>query len=839
MTSIRTPPAPRSILRNSPLQISHTSSPRKKVSFVDLTEEDQDSLPITMGKSLASKSLTAGRGLQLAAMRGGHAAQINGSLSSPISSPSARAAATLSANKNRRSSGAAGDTNPTLPHGLTAQIRQPKCPRTLDGYNTRDTQTQPFPSRRAASTAPHTVPAASSLKPANMNLTKDKSIETVIDLTMDNEVASTKPLDKEKLPSLDDARAHVSKAIRKVDWSMKNEDRIKDQLLFTEELLDWDSSASDSDSERSIRRKRIRGTRYVANMNLLPQALERSSKTGVPPIVPTTRQDPKPAKTPVDRLMNDGIERGFNKDWLRSTIGRKTRRIRFHETGIDFLIATRKEKRRQEREGDERVRRRVEECDKLHLSLTVLARNYQASHPGTRDKNARGLRKAGKSTELAYKRKPIKMQSSTVGSSPRSTVNDGSLKDWADAFSILDFDEAGRLRNSSSGPEDKFTQSSVSPKKQRTEQDSSPAPLDGKTTNRSKDHPKELIEQKENQDSSDEMLSPIEGVCNPETAAPASSTPKNEPELSSARDKAAVSPSTVKIKSEPVHESYTGITDDELVAMKREYFDSDEEDNVLGYPPLQTTFHIEAPRHEVTSRSSEVHIKREVTSDEEADSNTADNTPATMFTGHKHVAPALSDIGTLASSKKASKKRLLKLPSAPQLDYNPSPSTLRRFDLGDDDQDFPRQSSQQSGVQIDRRQSSASKKRKAVEDGEDCPPPSKQPRTLPTANADNTKSNKNHQGGMAPIATSADLREKKALRNRRARLKKKARKERQREEDARAAAIMAKKKHVKDEQKKPDSKAPATTPPKTKKKKKNKKNAPVAKSPARGTFVQG
>ncbi|KAI6487835.1 hypothetical protein MCOR06_004698 [Pyricularia oryzae] len=738
----RTLPAPRGILRNSPLQSSHASSPRKKVGFVDLTEEDEDSLPTTTRVSSISKGVMAGHGLQAAALRGSHAAPINSSLPSPLSSPSVRAAATLSANKNRISS--EGVINPILSRGLPSQAQPSKHPQTLDSYSTRPAQARPSSSVRLTSVNPDASPARIlRLKPADRYPAKNETTQNVIDLTMDDDVASTQPVTEEKLPSLDDAKAQVSKAIRKVDWSLKNADRLNDQLLFTEELLGWDSSASDSDSDRSSRRERIRGTRYVANMGLLPQALERSSKTGVPHIVPTTKQDRKPANTPVNRLMSDGIERGFNKDWLRSTIGRKTRSTKFHKTGIDFLATIRKEKRRQDREGDERVRRRVEECDKLHLALTLLARNYRANHRGKHDEKVRGPGKAGESTELAYNRKPGKVQSSMVDSSPHSPTNGGSLEDWANAFSILDFDEA------------------------------------------------------------------------------------------------------VEIKSEAGHQSHTGITDDEPIALKREYFEessSEAEDDTPGYPPSQTSCR-ESSRRGVPSRSYVVHIKREAASDDEHDSNTAAKIPATRFTGPKQPVLAPNDAGIPTSSKGASKKKLAKLPSAPQLHSNPSTPTLRRANIGKDDQDVPRSFLQQSGAQTDHRQSSASKKRKAAEDAGNCPPQIKKPRTLPTANVNNTKSDTTHKGSMASTATSADLREKKAAKNRRARQKKKARKQRQREEEERAAAIIAKKgvkdeqkKESKDEQKKSDAKAPATTLPMTKQKtKKNKKqnNTPVAKSPAK------
>ncbi|KAI6262611.1 hypothetical protein MCOR19_001121 [Pyricularia oryzae] len=738
----RTLPAPRGILRNSPLQSSHASSPRKKVGFVDLTEEDEDSLPTTTRVSSISKGVMAGHGLQAAALRGSHAAPINSSLPSPLSSPSVRAAATLSANKNRISS--EGVINPILSRGLPSQAQPSKHPQTLDSYSTRPAQARPSSSVRLTSVNPDASPARIlRLKPADRYPAKNETTQNVIDLTMDDDVASTQPVTEEKLPSLDDAKAQVSKAIRKVDWSLKNADRLNDQLLFTEELLGWDSSASDSDSDRSSRRERIRGTRYVANMGLLPQALERSSKTGVPHIVPTTKQDRKPANTPVNRLMSDGIERGFNKDWLRSTIGRKTRSTKFHKTGIDFLATIRKEKRRQDREGDERVRRRVEECDKLHLALTLLARNYRANHRGKHDEKVRGPGKAGESTELAYNRKPGKVQSSMVDSSPHSPTNGGSLEDWANAFSILDFDEA------------------------------------------------------------------------------------------------------VEIKSEAGHQSHTGITDDEPIALKREYFEessSEAEDDTPGYPPSQTSCR-ESSRRGVPSRSYVVHIKREAASDDEHDSNTAAKIPATRFTGPKQPVLAPNDAGIPTSSKGASKKKLAKLPSAPQLHSNPSTPTLRRANIGKDDQDVTRSFLQQSGAQTDHRQSSASKKRKAAEDAGNCPPQIKKPRTLPTANVNNTKSDTTHKGSMASTATSTDLREKKAAKNRRARQKKKARKQRQREEEERAAAIIAKKgvkdeqkKESKDEQKKSDAKAPATTLPMTKQKtKKNKKqnNTPVAKSPAK------
>ncbi|KAI6579022.1 hypothetical protein MCOR14_000515 [Pyricularia oryzae] len=738
----RTLPAPRGILRNSPLQSSHASSPRKKVGFVDLTEEDEDSLPTTTRVSSISKGVMAGHGLQAAALRGSHAAPINSSLPSPQSSPSVRAAATLSANKNRISS--EGVINPILSRGLPSQTQPSKHPQTLDSYSARPAQARPSSSVRLTSVNPDASPARIlRLKPADRYPAKNETTQNVIDLTMDDDVASTQPVTEEKLPSLDDAKAQVSKAIRKVDWSLKNADRLNDQLLFTEELLGWDSSASDSDSDRSSRRERIRGTRYVANMGLLPQALERSSKTGVPHIVPPTKQDRKPVNTPVDRLMSDGIERGFNKDWLRSTIGRKTRSTKFHKTGIDFLATIRKEKRRQDREGDERVRRRVEECDKLHLALTLLARNYRANHRGKHDEKVRGPGKADESTELAYNRKPGKVQSSMVDSSPHSPTNGSSVEDWANAFSILDFDEA------------------------------------------------------------------------------------------------------VEIKSEAGHQSHTGITDDEPIALKREYFEessSEAEDDTPGYPPSQTSRR-ESSRRGVPSRSYVVHIKREAASDDEHDSNTAAKIPATRFTGPKQPVLAPNDAGIPTSSKGASKKKLAKLPSAPQLHSNPSTPTLRRANIGKDDQDVPRSFLQQSGAQTDHRQSSASKKRKAAEDAGNCPPQIKKPRTLPTANVNNTKSDTTHKGSMASTATSADLREKKAAKNRRARQKKKARKQRQREEEERAAAIIAKKgvkdeqkKESKDEQKKSDAKAPATTLPMTKQKtKKNKKqnNTPVAKSPAK------
>lgn len=520
----RTLPAPRGILRNSPLQSSHASSPRKKVGFVDLTEEDEDSLPTTTRVSSISKGVMAGHGLQAAALRGSHAAPINSSLPSPLSSPSVRAAATLSANKNRISS--EGVINPILSRGLPSQTQPSKHPQTLDSYSTRPAQARPSSSVRLTSVNPDASPARIlRLKPADRYPAKNETTQNVIDLTMDDDVASTQPVTEEKLPSLDDAKAQVSKAIRKVDWSLKNADRLNDQLLFTEELLGWDSSASDSDSDRSSRRERLRGTRYVANMGLLPQALERSSKTGVPHIVPTTKQDRKPANTPVNRLMSDGIERGFNKDWLRSTIGRKTRSTKFHKTGIDFLATIRKEKRRQDREGDERVRRRVEECDKLHLALTLLARNYRANHRGKHDEKVRGPGKAGESTELAYNRKPGKVQSSMVDSSPHSPTNGGSLEDWANAFSILDFDEAGRLRNSSPAAKGESAQSPVSLQQQGTEQAHSPFPLGYMAATPRKGHPKDPTQQQEHQDSPDEISSPFDVASNPEGVAPASSTP--------------------------------------------------------------------------------------------------------------------------------------------------------------------------------------------------------------------------------------------------------------------------------------------------------------------------
>ncbi|KAI6361289.1 hypothetical protein MCOR32_008746 [Pyricularia oryzae] len=809
----RTLPAPRGILRNSPLQSSHASSPRKKVGFVDLTEEDEDSLPTTTRVSSISKGVMAGHGLQAAALRGSHAAPINSSLPSPLSSPSVRAAATLSANKNRISS--EGVINPILSRGLPSQAQPSKHPQTLDSYSTRPAQARPSSSVRLTSVNPDASPARIlRLKPADRYPAKNETTQNVIDLTMDDDVASTQPVTEEKLPSLDDAKAQVSKAIRKVDWSLKNADRLNDQLLFTEELLGWDSSASDSDSDRSSRRERIRGTRYVANMGLLPQALERSSKTGVPHIVPTTKQDRKPANTPVNRLMSDGIERGFNKDWLRSTIGRKTRSTKFHKTGIDFLATIRKEKRRQDREGDERVRRRVEECDKLHLALTLLARNYRANHRGKHDEKVRGPGKAGESTELAYNRKPGKVQSSMVDSSPHSPTNGGSLEDWANAFSILDFDEAGRLRNSSPAAKGESAQSPVSLQQQGTEQAHSPFPLGYMAATPRKGHPKDPTQQQEHQDSPDEISSPFDVA-------------------------------SIEIKSEAGHQSHTGITDDEPIALKREYFEessSEAEDDTPGYPPSQTSCR-ESSRRGVPSRSYVVHIKREAASDDEHDSNTAAKIPATRFTGPKQPVLAPNDAGIPTSSKGASKKKLAKLPSAPQLHSNPSTPTLRRANIGKDDQDVPRSFLQQSGAQTDHRQSSASKKRKAAEDAGNCPPQIKKPRTLPTANVNNTKSDTTHKGSMASTATSADLREKKAAKNRRARQKKKARKQRQREEEERAAAIIAKKgvkdeqkKESKDEQKKSDAKAPATTLPMTKQKtKKNKKqnNTPVAKSPAK------
>ncbi|KAI6598435.1 hypothetical protein MCOR12_005389 [Pyricularia oryzae] len=789
----RTLPAPRGILRNSPLQSSHASSPRKKVGFVDLTEEDEDSLPTTTRVSSISKGVMAGHGLQAAALRGSHAAPINSSLPSPLSSPSVRAAATLSANKNRISS--EGVINPILSRGLPSQAQPSKHPQTLDSYSTRPAQARPSSSVRLTSVNPDASPARIlRLKPADRYPAKNETTQNVIDLTMDDDVASTQPVTEEKLPSLDDAKAQVSKAIRKVDWSLKNADRLNDQLLFTEELLGWDSSASDSDSDRSSRRERIRGTRYVANMGLLPQALERSSKTGVPHIVPTTKQDRKPANTPVNRLMSDGIERGFNKDWLRSTIGRKTRSTKFHKTGIDFLATIRKEKRRQDREGDERVRRRVEECDKLHLALTLLARNYRANHRGKHDEKVRGPGKAGESTELAYNRKPGKVQSSMVDSSPHSPTNGGYLEDWANAFSILDFDEAGRLRNSSPAAKGESAQSPVSLQQQGTEQAHSPFPLGYMAATPRKGHPKDPTQQQEHQDSPDEISSPFDVASSPEG---------------------------------------------------REYFEessSEAEDDTPGYPPSQTSCR-ESSRRGVPSRSYVVHIKREAASDDEHDSNTAAKIPATRFTGPKQPVLAPNDAGIPTSSKGASKKKLAKLPSAPQLHSNPSTPTLRRANIGKDDQDVPRSFLQQSGAQTDHRQSSASKKRKAAEDAGNCPPQIKKPRTLPTANVNNTKSDTTHKGSMASTATSADLREKKAAKNRRARQKKKARKQRQREEEERAAAIIAKKgvkdeqkKESKDEQKKSDAKAPATTLPMTKQKtKKNKKqnNTPVAKSPAK------
>ncbi|KAH9436265.1 hypothetical protein MCOR02_005170 [Pyricularia oryzae] len=789
----RTLPAPRGILRNSPLQSSHASSPRKKVGFVDLTEEDEDSLPTTTRVSSISKGVMAGHGLQAAALRGSHAAPINSSLPSPQSSPSVRAAATLSANKNRISS--EGVINPILSRGLPSQTQPSKHPQTLDSYSARPAQARPSSSVRLTSVNPDASPARIlRLKPADRYPAKNETTQNVIDLTMDDDVASTQPVTEEKLPSLDDAKAQVSKAIRKVDWSLKNADRLNDQLLFTEELLGWDSSASDSDSDRSSRRERIRGTRYVANMGLLPQALERSSKTGVPHIVPPTKQDRKPVNTPVDRLMSDGIERGFNKDWLRSTIGRKTRSTKFHKTGIDFLATIRKEKRRQDREGDERVRRRVEECDKLHLALTLLARNYRANHRGKHDEKVRGPGKADESTELAYNRKPGKVQSSMVDSSPHSPTNGSSVEDWANAFSILDFDEAGRLRNSSPAAKGESAQSPVSLQQQGTEQAHSPFPLGYMAATPRKGHPKDPTQQQEHQDSPDEISSPFDVASNPEG---------------------------------------------------REYFEessSEAEDDTPGYPPSQTSRR-ESSRRGVPSRSYVVHIKREAASDDEHDSNTAAKIPATRFTGPKQPVLAPNDAGIPTSSKGASKKKLAKLPSAPQLHSNPSTPTLRRANIGKDDQDVPRSFLQQSGAQTDHRQSSASKKRKAAEDAGNCPPQIKKPRTLPTANVNNTKSDTTHKGSMASTATSADLREKKAAKNRRARQKKKARKQRQREEEERAAAIIAKKgvkdeqkKESKDEQKKSDAKAPATTLPMTKQKtKKNKKqnNTPVAKSPAK------
>ncbi|TLD14718.1 hypothetical protein PspLS_10975 [Pyricularia sp. CBS 133598] len=820
MSPSRTLSASRSILRNNSLQSSHApSSPRKKVDFVDLTEEDGDSLPTATGPSSISKGVRASRGLQPAVIRGNRAAQVNSSLPSPQSSPSVKAAATLSANKNRRSS--EGVTNPILPRGLPSQTGPLKHPDTLDSYNMQPAQAQPSSSIRASSLNRDASAARiSSLKQADRHSAKNETAPNVIDLTSDDEIASVQPLTDDKLPSLDDAKANASKAIRKVDWTLKNDDRLNDQLLFTEELLGWDSSASDSDSERSTRRERIRGTRYVANMSLLPKALEQSSKTGVPPIVPTTRQGRQSASTPVDRLMNDGIERGFTKDWLRSTIGRKTRSNKFPETGIDFLIARRNEKRRQEREGYERVRRRVQECDKLHLSLSLLARNYMANHPSQQHESARCPGNAGKSTELASKRKPVKVQSSTANSPPpHSPINDDSLKDWADAFSILDIDEAGRLRDSSPVSQDKLAQSPVSLQQRETEQAPSSHPLEEKTAT-PKGHPKKPIQQQQHQSSPDEISSSID-------------VNESKPAVA---EEIALPPNPVKIESEPGQQSYTGITDDKLIALKREHFDESSSDKEDAHPPSHTLSRGASPQ-EAPSRSSMVYIKGEATSHKDVSDTTVANTRATILTASKHPVLAPRDTGTPASSKKVSKKKLAKLPSAPQLTSNPSPSTSRRGDLGDDAQDVSRPSIQQSGAQTDQRLSPASKKRKSAEDAEDRPQKSKKPRTVPTANADNTKSDNNHQGGMASTATSADLREKKALKNRRARLKKKARKERQREEEARAAAIIAKKgvkdeqkKEIKDEQKKPDGKAPATTPPKTKKNKKKNKNTPVAKS---------
>ncbi|TLS21093.1 uncharacterized protein PpBr36_10600 [Pyricularia pennisetigena] len=818
MPPISTPPAPRSILRNRSLQSSYVSSSRNKVCFVDLTGEDGGSLLKTIGNSSASKSRTAGRGLP--------APQVNSSPPSPVSSPSARTAATLSANKSRRSSEAAVAANSISPRGLPSQTHLPTDPHSLHSYSARTAQTQPSSSFRAASVDPDALPACiSGLKPTDRYSAKNKATPNIIDLTTDNNVAPAQLWTEEKLPSLDDAKAQVSKAIRKVNWSLRNDERLKDQLLFTEELLAWDSSASDSDSQRFGRRQRIRGTRYVANMSLLPRALERSSKTGVPPIVPTTKRGQKPAQTSVDRLMNDGIERGFNKDWLRSTIGRKTRRIRFHETGIDFLIATRKEKRRQEREGDERARRRVEECDKVHIALALLARDYKSNHAGRQDENVPGPEKASHSTELDYKHKPVIVQSSTARSPSRSPISDGSLKDWADAFSILDFDEAGRLRNASPALEDGSAQSLVSLQRRRREQAPSPGLPEDDMATALKGHSKDPVQQQQHWDSPDEMPRTI---------------PDKGAEPAFAKNKAAFCPDTVKIKPEAGQQSYTGISDDELIALKRENLEesfADEEDEIPRHTPSQT-LHRKASHYGVPSRSSLVHIKCEATSDEEADSVIAANTPATIFTGPKRPVAPINDFGLPASSKKPGKKTLATFPSVPHLHSNPLQSTFPHANLGKYDQDVPRLSLKQSGSQADHRQSSASKKRKTIEDAEGCPAQSKKPRNSPTTNVNHTKSDDNHQGGMAPTTISADVREKKVLKNRRARLNKKARKERQRKEEARAAAVMAKKKHVRDEQKKPDGKAPATTPPKIKKAT-DEKNTSVAKSPAKGLSGRG